>query len=155
MQNSITFITLLFFAFLTLTLARSSTLTPMEEAKISAIQQTAMIEIALMSKNSSTSTNGTSACHCLEPGIWCGTRSGNATLNDLVNGRLNGTQNGVQNATRPDDLRQTLNGTCDWDTIYLCNDRSSAQNSLPCKKNEHAVKKHCWELKGSWYDICD
>ncbi|KAH8752122.1 hypothetical protein F5882DRAFT_469944 [Hyaloscypha sp. PMI_1271] len=158
MQTPTSFITFIFFTFLTLATAKNFThnRTATIPEMVSAVKLSAIAEIALMAKSSPSDTNGTSTCQCLQPGIWCGTRSGNGTLNDIVRGRLNGTQHGDHNAARPETRQQTLNGTCDWDTVYLRPlEAGPAQNSLPCREDAHAVKKHCWELERSWIDICD
>ncbi|KAE9372885.1 hypothetical protein N431DRAFT_467112 [Stipitochalara longipes BDJ] len=106
--------------FLTLATAQNSEThpdsAPTNETVAQAIQRLAasypkpqISEVASMAAAAPTGTgsaNGASSCQCLRPGLWCGTRSGNATLNTIVNGDFNGTHHGhggAWNGTRPED----------------------------------------------------
>ena len=70
------------------------------------------------------SASGAASCQCLAPGLWCGTRSGNDTLNAIVNGDFNHTDyedgpdsqnethHGVTwNDTKPENYPHDMNAT--------------------------------------------
>ncbi|PMD32321.1 hypothetical protein L207DRAFT_536190 [Hyaloscypha variabilis F] len=73
-----------------------------------------LASLAAATPTATGSANSASSCQCLMPGLWCGTRSGNATLNAIVNGDFNGTHHdhhdGAWNGTRPED-GHSHNGT--------------------------------------------